>query len=104
VLPPEESRVALRKLFQQRRVADLPLLLKTLRTDAPRSVFRRLSLVGYVSGRGLAFMQGPDAVLPARGRRVATSLRAGLASREHLPREQLLDRPDVVRDAGRHGG
>jgi hypothetical protein len=48
MLSPEESRVALRKLFQQRRVADLPLLLKTLRTDAPRSVFRRLSLVGYV--------------------------------------------------------
>ena len=49
MLSPEESRVALRKLFQQRRVVDLPLLFKTLRTDAPRSVFRRLSLVDYVS-------------------------------------------------------
>lgn len=49
VLSPEESRVALRRLFQQRRIADLPLLFKALRTDAPRSVFRRLSLVGYLS-------------------------------------------------------
>lgn len=49
MLSPEDSRGALRKLFQQRRIADLPLLLRTLRTDAPRSVFRRLALVGYVS-------------------------------------------------------
>jgi len=49
VLSPEESRVALHRLFRQRRIADLPLLFKTLRTDAPRSVFRRLALVGYVS-------------------------------------------------------
>lgn len=49
MLSPEESRFALGRLFRKRRIADLPLLFKTLGTDAPRSVFRRLSLVGYVS-------------------------------------------------------
>ncbi len=49
VLSPEESRRSLRKLFRQRRIAELAVLLETLRTDAPRSVFRRLGLLGYVS-------------------------------------------------------
>lgn len=49
MLPPDESRVALHRLFRRRRVADLALLLRTVHTQAPRSVFRRLSLLGYVT-------------------------------------------------------
>lgn len=49
MLSSEESRLALGRLFRQRLIADLRLLFKTLGTDAPRSVFRRLSLLGYVS-------------------------------------------------------
>jgi hypothetical protein len=45
----EQSRVALRKLFRQRRIVDLPLLFKTLQTDSPMSVYRRLSPLGYIS-------------------------------------------------------
>jgi hypothetical protein len=49
VLSPDESCAALRRLFKDRRIADLTVLCKTLQTDAPRSVFRRLSLAGYLS-------------------------------------------------------
>jgi hypothetical protein len=49
MLSPEESRRVLRHLLRERQIADLPLLLKALQTEAPRSVFRRLSLLGYVS-------------------------------------------------------
>lgn len=49
MLSPEQSRVALGRLFRQRRVVDLAVLFQALQTDAPRSVFRRLSLLGYLS-------------------------------------------------------
>ena len=45
----EQSRVALRKVFRQRRIVDLPVLFKALQTDAPMSVYRRLSPLGYIS-------------------------------------------------------
>lgn len=49
MLSPEDSRRALQLLFRQRRVADLPLLLRTLQTDWPMGVFRRLRPLGYLS-------------------------------------------------------
>lgn len=49
MLSPDESRAALGRLFRAHRIADLTVLCKTLQTDAPRSVFRRLDLVGYLS-------------------------------------------------------
>mgnify|MGYP001567546057 CR=1 FL=1 len=49
MLSPEQSRLSLRRLFRQRRIADLALLSQTLQTDAPRSVFRRLAPLGYLS-------------------------------------------------------
>lgn len=49
MLSPELSRQALRRLFQQRRIADLGLLSKTLRTESTMSVFRRLSGLGYLT-------------------------------------------------------
>ncbi|MBI4868999.1 MAG: hypothetical protein HY816_18825 [Candidatus Wallbacteria bacterium] len=49
MLSREESRRALRRLFRGRPIADMPLLLQTLRTDASRSVFRRLGELGYLS-------------------------------------------------------
>lgn len=49
MLTPDESREALRRLFWKRRIANLAVLCKTLGTDAPISVFRRLALVGYLS-------------------------------------------------------
>lgn len=49
MLSVEQSRVALRKLFRQRRIADLPALFKTLQTDSPMSVYRRLFPLGYIS-------------------------------------------------------
>lgn len=48
VLSPEASRGALRRMFSQRRIADLGLVSATLHTDSRRSVFRRLSGVGYL--------------------------------------------------------
>lgn len=49
MLSPELSRQALRQLFRQRRVVDLALLFKTLRTESAMSVFRRLSGLGYLT-------------------------------------------------------
>jgi hypothetical protein len=49
LLSPESSREALRRLFQQRRIADLGILFKTLRTTSVMSVFRRLSSLGYLT-------------------------------------------------------
>lgn len=49
MLSVEQSRVALRKLFRQRRIVDLPVLFKALQTDSPMSVYRRLSPISYVS-------------------------------------------------------
>lgn len=49
MLSPEQSRTVLRRLFRQRRVVDLAVLFQALETDAPRSVFRRLSLLRYLS-------------------------------------------------------
>lgn len=49
MLSPEHSRRALRLLFRQRRIADLPLLMRTLQTDWSMSVFRRLQPLGYMS-------------------------------------------------------
>ena len=49
MLSPELSRQALRRLFRQRRIADLDLLFKTLQTESTMSVFRRLSGLGYLT-------------------------------------------------------
>ena len=49
MLSVDESRAALLKLFRKQRIATLDVLCKTLGTDAPRSVFRRLAIVGYLS-------------------------------------------------------
>lgn len=49
MLSPEHSRRALRLLFRQRRVAELPLLMRTLQTEWSMNVFRRLQPLGYVS-------------------------------------------------------
>lgn len=49
MLSPEHSRRALRLLFRQRRIADLPLLLRTLQTDWSMNVFRRMRPLGYVT-------------------------------------------------------
>ena len=49
VLAADQSRDVLRRLFQQRRIADLDVLFKTLRTESPMSVFHRLSDLGYLT-------------------------------------------------------
>ena len=49
MLSPEHSLSALRLLFRQRRVADLPLLMRTLQTEWSMNVFRRLQPLGYVT-------------------------------------------------------
>ncbi|MBI3935385.1 MAG: hypothetical protein HY323_00265 [Betaproteobacteria bacterium] len=49
MLSPEESRKALVKLFQRQPVADLDTLLDVLNTTSRMSVFRRLSLLGYLT-------------------------------------------------------
>jgi hypothetical protein len=49
VLSPEHSRRALRTLFRRQPIVELPLLLRTLQTESPMSVFRRLSALGYLS-------------------------------------------------------
>ena len=49
MLAADQSRDVLRRLFQQRRIADLDVLFKTLRTESPMSVFRRLSDLGYLT-------------------------------------------------------
>lgn len=49
MLAADQSRDVLRRLFQQRRIVDLDVLFKTLRTESPMSVFRRLSDLGYLT-------------------------------------------------------
>ena len=49
MLSPDQSRRALRKLFRERRVADLRTLSGTLQTESRMSVFRRLSAMGYLA-------------------------------------------------------
>lgn len=49
MLPPEESQKALIKLFQRQPVVDLDALFGTLNTTSRMSVFRRLSLLGYLT-------------------------------------------------------
>jgi hypothetical protein len=49
MLDPDASRAALERLFAQRPVVDLAILCRTLDTDSRMSVFRRLSLLGYLS-------------------------------------------------------
>lgn len=49
MLPPEESRRALLRLFRKRPIVTLDTLLGTLRTRSRMSVFRRLSAVGYLT-------------------------------------------------------
>ena len=49
MLPPEQSLQALAHLFQSRRIADLKMLCRVLKTDSRMSVFRRLKAIGYLS-------------------------------------------------------
>lgn len=49
MLSPEDSREALSKLFRRQRVVDLKRLGDVLQTTSRMSIFRRLSLVGYVT-------------------------------------------------------
>lgn len=49
MLPPEESKKALIRMFRKRYVADLAQLFNVLGTKSRMSVFRRLKLVGYLT-------------------------------------------------------
>lgn len=49
MLGPEQSRPALTRLFRRRSVTDLATLSATLETSSRMSVFRRLSVLGYLS-------------------------------------------------------
>lgn len=49
MLSPEDSREALLKLFRRQRVVDLNRLGDALQTTSRMSIFRRLSLVGYIT-------------------------------------------------------
>lgn len=49
MLSPEDSREALSKLFRRHRVVDLKRLGDALQTTSRMSIFRRLSLLGYVT-------------------------------------------------------
>lgn len=49
MLSPEDSREALLKLFRRQRVVDLKRLGDALQTTSRMSIFRRLSLVGYIT-------------------------------------------------------
>src|SRR6266545_3129151 len=49
MLPPEESRGALLRLFRKRPIVTLDTLFGTLRTRSRMSVFRRLSAIGYLT-------------------------------------------------------
>jgi hypothetical protein len=49
MLAPDDSREALSKLFLRQRVADLETLCRILKTTSRMSVFRRLSLLGYLT-------------------------------------------------------
>lgn len=65
MLTPEEARQALSKLFQRRPVAELETLCEVLKTTSRMSVFRRLSLLGYLTsyshaGRYYTLSNVPD--------------------------------------------
>src|SRR5574341_301129 len=49
MLAPERSRQTLTRLFQRQSIADLATLSAALRTSSRMSVFRRLSVLGYLS-------------------------------------------------------
>lgn len=49
MLPPEESRQALRRLFRKRPIVTLDTLFGALDTRSRMSVFRRLSAIGYLT-------------------------------------------------------
>lgn len=49
MLSEEDSTKALRRLFNKKAVADLAAMYRALRTDNRMSVYRRLSLLGYLS-------------------------------------------------------
>ncbi len=49
MLPPEESRKALLRLFGKKRIGTLDALFETLQTGSRMSVFRRLSAIGYLT-------------------------------------------------------
>ena len=49
MLAPAQSRQALTRLFQRQSVADLATLSAALKTSSRTSVFRRLSVLGYLS-------------------------------------------------------
>lgn len=49
MLPPEESKKVLRKMFRKRYIADLEQLFHVLDTNSRMSVFRRLKLIGYLT-------------------------------------------------------
>lgn len=49
MLPPEESRRALLRLFRKRPIVTIDALFGALRTRSRMSVFRRLSAIGYLS-------------------------------------------------------
>ncbi len=49
MLPPVKSRRALLRLFRKRPIVTLSTLLETLRTRSRMSVFRRLSVIDYLT-------------------------------------------------------
>jgi hypothetical protein len=49
MLDPEQSRQTLTRLFQRQSITDLSTLLAALKTSSRMSVFRRLSVPGYLS-------------------------------------------------------
>lgn len=49
MLPPEESRRVLLRLFRKKRIVTLDALFRALRTRSRMSAFRRLSAVGYLT-------------------------------------------------------
>ena len=49
MLPPQQSRRALLRLFRKEQIAELETLFRALQTRSRMSVFRRLSAFGYLS-------------------------------------------------------
>lgn len=65
MLPPEQSRRALLRLFRKHQIAELDTLFKVLETNSRMSVFRRLSDLGYLSsyshaGRYYTILEIPE--------------------------------------------
>jgi hypothetical protein len=65
MLSEEDSKKALRRLFNRKVVADLAAIYRTLQTDNRMSVYRRLSVLGYLSsythrGRYYTLKEIPD--------------------------------------------